>query len=62
MATLVLVSECILALNDRTGSSLPAINKWILSEYKVSLFEKGMTVNRGLLVSKRFKIFLQRRI
>lgn len=36
MATLELISECLLALNDRTGSSLPAINKWIDAEKKVS--------------------------
>lgn len=36
MATIALVSEAILALKDRTGSSVIAINKWIESEKKVS--------------------------
>ena len=36
MTTLAIVTECLLALKDRTGSSLPAINKWIESEKKVS--------------------------
>ena len=35
MATILLVKESILALKDRTGSSLIAINKWIESEKKV---------------------------
>lgn len=37
MATIAVVKECLLALSDRTGSSLPAINKWIESEKKVSV-------------------------
>ena len=40
MATLALVKECLLALKDHTGSSLPAINKWIESEKKVTRLEK----------------------
>ena len=36
MATIALISEAILALKDRTGSSVIAINKWIESEKKVS--------------------------
>jgi len=36
MATIELVKEAISAMKDRTGSSLPAINKWIESEKKVS--------------------------
>ncbi|GFH54185.1 hypothetical protein CTEN210_10662 [Chaetoceros tenuissimus] len=32
MATIGLIKECILALGDRTGSSIPAMNKWIESE------------------------------
>ena len=37
MATIEIVKAAILALKDRTGSSIPAINKWIESEKKVSL-------------------------
>ena len=36
MATIALIKEAILALKDRTGSSVPAINKWIETEKKVS--------------------------
>lgn len=36
MATIALIKEAILALKDRTGSSIPAINKWIETEKKVS--------------------------
>ncbi len=36
MATIKLVVEAILALKDRTGSSVIAINKWIESEKDVS--------------------------
>lgn len=35
MTTFELVKEAILALKDRTGSSVPAINKWIETEKKV---------------------------
>mmetsp|Transcript_20745 Transcript_20745/g.25708 ORF Transcript_20745/g.25708 Transcript_20745/m.25708 type:complete len:124 (+) Transcript_20745:63-434(+) len=35
MATLAIIKECLLALNDRSGSSLHAMNKWIESEKKV---------------------------
>jgi len=35
MATLELIKEAIIALKDRTGSSIPAINKWIETEKKV---------------------------
>lgn len=36
MATLLLIKEAIDALKDRTGSSVPAINKYIETEKKVS--------------------------
>jgi hypothetical protein len=36
MATIELIKEALLALKDRTGSSVHAINKWIESEKKVS--------------------------
>lgn len=36
MATLELIKEAVLALKDRTGSSIPAIKKWIETEKKVS--------------------------
>ena len=35
MTTLSLIKEAIVALKDRTGSSVPAINKWIETEKKV---------------------------
>ena len=35
MTTIALIIECLSALKDRTGSSLIAINKWILAEKKV---------------------------
>jgi linker histone H1 and H5 family len=35
MTTLALIKEAIVALKDRTGSSVPAINKWIETEKKV---------------------------
>jgi hypothetical protein len=38
MTTIALVKGAIAALKDRTGSSVPAINKWIVSEKKVSDF------------------------
>jgi len=36
MATLLLIKECLLSLKDRTGSSVIAINRWIMLEKKVS--------------------------
>jgi len=41
MTTLDLVKECILALKDRTGSSIAAINKWIEAEKKVRIFRQS---------------------
>ena len=35
MSTIALIKEAILALKDRTGSSVIAINKWIETEKKV---------------------------
>ena len=35
MATLAIVQKAILDMKDRTGSSLIAINKWILANEKV---------------------------
>jgi hypothetical protein len=37
MATIFLIKEAVMALKERTGSSVMAINKWIESEKKVSL-------------------------
>ena len=37
MATLALIKEAILGLGDRTGSSVPAINKWLETNKKVCL-------------------------
>jgi hypothetical protein len=39
MPTLDIVTEAILALKDRTGSSIPAITKWLATEKKVSFLE-----------------------
>lgn len=36
MATLAVIKEALLALKERTGSSTPAINKWMEAEKKVS--------------------------
>jgi len=43
MTTLDHIKEAILALGDRTGSSVPAINKWIEANKKVC-FELKMAV------------------
>eukprot|EP00957_Ditylum_brightwellii_P090980 6927630-Ditylum_brightwellii.AAC.1 len=45
MSTIELVKECLLALKDRTGSSLQAINKWIESEKKVSRLPGGVLLH-----------------
>ncbi len=45
MTTIVLIKEAILALKDRTGSSIPAITKWLETEKKVSLFERKIDEN-----------------
>jgi hypothetical protein len=36
MTTIEIIKEAVGTLKDRTGSSIPAINKWIESEKKVS--------------------------
>jgi hypothetical protein len=35
MSTIEVIKAAIVALKDRTGSSIPAINKWLESEKKV---------------------------
>jgi len=56
MATLDMVTECLLALNERTGSSLIAINKWLEAEKKVIVKKHVMRaalksgVEKGILV------------
>jgi hypothetical protein len=35
MATIEIIKEAIVALKDRTGSSVPAITKWLETEKKV---------------------------
>ena len=35
MSTIEIIKEAVIALKDRTGSSIPAINKWLESEKKV---------------------------
>jgi hypothetical protein len=42
MSTIEIVKEAIVALKDRTGSSVPAMNKWIETEKKVSRFEPSI--------------------
>ena len=39
MTTIAQIKEAILALKDRTGSSIAAINKWLETEKKVSRFD-----------------------
>jgi hypothetical protein len=39
MATITQIKEAIVALKDRTGSSIVAINKWLETEKKVSCFD-----------------------
>jgi linker histone H1 and H5 family len=61
MATLTLIKEAIAALKDRTGSSIPAINKWIESEKKVRCIcqEKSLPASQpdpNLLPSCKFDI------
>jgi hypothetical protein len=43
MATIQLIKEAVMAIKDRSGSSVIAINKWIESEKKVSPIIKGMS-------------------
>ena len=47
MATLTLIKEAILALKDRTGSSVQAINKWIETEKKVCRVVEGKEEKEG---------------
>jgi hypothetical protein len=42
MSTILVIKEAITALKDRTGSSVPAITKWIESEKKVSESEMSL--------------------
>jgi hypothetical protein len=50
MATIALVKESIVALKDRSGSSVIAINKWIEAERKVSQPILSEPVRRGLTI------------
>eukprot|EP00568_Trieres_chinensis_P001386 CAMPEP_0183290536 /NCGR_PEP_ID=MMETSP0160_2-20130417/171_1 /TAXON_ID=2839 ORGANISM="Odontella Sinensis, Strain Grunow 1884" /NCGR_SAMPLE_ID=MMETSP0160_2 /ASSEMBLY_ACC=CAM_ASM_000250 /LENGTH=86 /DNA_ID=CAMNT_0025451157 /DNA_START=63 /DNA_END=319 /DNA_ORIENTATION=+ len=56
MATLEVIKECLLALKDRTGSSVYAINKWIESEKKSPIKKHVMKaalksgVEKGILI------------
>lgn len=47
MTTIVLIKEAITALKDRTGSSIPAITKWLETEKKVSIFERKIDENHS---------------
>jgi hypothetical protein len=49
MATIALIKEAILALKDRTGSSVPAIKKWIETEKKVSSKRRSIGKEKQLL-------------
>ena len=42
MTTIKVITEAILALKDRTGSSVQAINKWIETEKKVRPFVRKL--------------------
>ena len=44
MATIEIVKEAILALKDRTGSSVQAINKWIEAEKNVSTIRRFIPI------------------
>ena len=54
MATIGIIKEAIAALKDRTGSSVPAINKWIESEKQVSA--KSEDIGRSQLQVKQKNI------
>jgi hypothetical protein len=49
MATSKLIEECLLALKERTGSSVIAINKWLLSEKKVSTGIRDFLPQSGIV-------------
>ena len=57
MATIALIKEAILALKDRTGSSVPAIKKWIETEKKVSPESRSIG-NKQLLFVLENSFFL----
>ena len=48
MATIALIKDALLALKDRTGSSLPAIKKWIEANKKVSENRRSINKERQL--------------
>jgi hypothetical protein len=57
MATSKLIEECLLALKERTGSSVIAINKWLLSEKKVSTgIRDFLPVNLASSLAVRFRV------
>ena len=58
MATINQIKEAIVALKDRTGSSIVAINKWLETEKKVSCFD-GFRALFQLRGSVRISFFLQ---
>lgn len=45
MTTIALIKECLLALKDRTGSSVPAMNKWIEANKGVSSFSESEMIS-----------------
>ena len=61
MATILLVKECLLALKDRTGSSVPAINKWLESEKKVSVKNIGYLTLRQYNDSMKYSVVVPRK-
>jgi hypothetical protein len=56
MATLEIVKEAVLALKDRTGSSVPAINKWVEAEKNVSSIGHFLALS-GFEVRERNIVF-----
>lgn len=48
MATIALIKDALLALKDRTGSSLPAIKKWIEASKSVSENRRSINKERQL--------------
>ena len=59
MTTLDVIKEAIIALGDRTGSSVPAIAKWLEANKKVCLLlSLGVyTPFCGHVVSRRLGVF-----
>lgn len=51
MATLIIIKKAILDMKDRTGSSLPALKKWIETNEKVRQRNKSFAIVRSLFMT-----------